>query len=184
LIVQARIGLWISYVGMTLVMIAGATWPAPEWRGIALGILVVLLGIFVKRRAGAPPIESQDGATSARVSRSGSLLEGVKEMVAGVRKLASGAQELALESIKERVEDLNYLGPDRIAEAQEALAARIGFTGYAEVMAPLATAERLLNRAWSAATDGHRPECVRALTEAVPYAQEAEQVAERVLKGV
>jgi X-X-X-Leu-X-X-Gly heptad repeat protein len=183
--VQATIGLWISYVGMTLVMIAGATWPAPEWRGIALGILIVVAGIVVKQRAGAPPIELSEGAAvSARVARSGNLLEGVKEMVSGVTQLAAGAQELALQAIKERVEDLNYLGPDRIAEAQEALAARIGFTGYAEVMAPLATAERLLNRAWSAATDGHRPECVRALSEAVAYAKEAEQVAERVLKGV
>jgi hypothetical protein len=182
---QAKIGLWIGYLGTTVVVIAGASWPAPEWRGIALGILIVLAGIFVKRRAAAPPIELAENATaSGRVSRSGSLLDGVREMVSGVSNLASGAQELALESIKERVEDLNYLGPDRIAEAQEALAARIGFTGYAEVMAPLATAERLLNRAWSAATDGHRPECVRALSEAVPYAKEAEQAAERVLKGV
>jgi hypothetical protein len=49
----------------------------------------------------------------------------------------------------------------------------VGFASYAEIMAPLATAERWLYRAWSAAADEHRPEVLASVKTAITFADEA-----------
>jgi hypothetical protein len=179
---MARIALWVAYLGMGVAMVAGATWPAPSWPLVGVGLAIVAVGVVLKRRAGAPPLVVEDqGGAGKRVARRGSLRDGVREAASGIRALAKEAPAMHLEAIKQRVEELQHLGADRIGEAQEAISARLGFAKYAELMAPLATAERLLYRAWSAATDGHRPECLRALGDAVPHADDALAAAEKIL---
>ena len=71
------------------------------------------------------------------------------------------------------------IGQEFARVAQEAIAAKVGFSVYAEVMAPLAACERWLNRTWSAAADGHRPECVHSLQTALVFAREAAALAQQ-----
>ena len=179
---MARVALWVGYLGMGVAMVAGATWPAPSWAVVGVGLCIVAGGVVLKRRAGAPPLVVEEhGGARKRVARRGSLADGVREAVEGMRALAREAPAMHLEAIKQRIEELQHVGADRIGEAQEAISARVGFAKYAELMAPLATAERLLYRAWSAATDGHRPECLRSLGDAVPHADEALALADKLL---
>ncbi|MBI4818229.1 MAG: hypothetical protein HY791_18340 [Deltaproteobacteria bacterium] len=179
---MATIGLWIGYVGMAIAIVAGALWPNPHWAAMAAGLGVLGIGILVKRKAGAPPIEEEQGdAAKDRVIRTGTLADGVRVHASGVAELSKLAPTLHLEEVKKKVEELIYLGPARLGEAQEAVSARLGFPSYAEVMGPLATSERLLYRAWSAASDGHRPEVLASLREAQPYADQAAEASDRVL---
>ncbi|MBI2373412.1 MAG: hypothetical protein HYV07_05380 [Deltaproteobacteria bacterium] len=177
---MATLGTWVGYVGMAMAIIAGALWPSPSWGLMGAGLLILVGGIGIKRKAGAPPIE-EGVAAAARVARTGTLADGVKAMAEGVRVLGTKAPTIHLEQVKSGIEDLIYLGPARLGEAQEAVSARLGFPAYAEVMGPLATAERLLYRAWSAAADGHRPEVLASLKEAQPYADQAADAGDRIL---
>lgn len=179
---MVELAMWVLYAGMAVAMVGGATWPSPSFPVVGAGIALVTVGIVLKRRAGAPPLDDTP-ATSATAERKGTLRDGVRDAAEGIRELAGAASAMPLEAIKTRIEQLQHLGPDRVAESQEAIVARVGFAKYADVMAPLATAERLLYRAWSAATDGHRPECLRSLADAVPHAEEAMKIAETNLPG-
>jgi len=180
----AILGTWIGYVGMAIAIVSGAYWPDPRWGMMAIGLVVLGAGIVVKRKAGAPPLDRETHARGQLAERSGSLTEGIRATATGARELAELAPTLHLEEVKRRVEDLVHLGPARLGEAQEAVSARVGFAHYAEVMGPLAIAERLLWRAWSAASDGHRPESVASLLEAIPYAEQAAAIADRLLAAV
>jgi hypothetical protein len=168
------------YVGLAISMVSGATWPRPMWAGVIAGLVVISIGIVMKRLAGAPPLEGHAAAAAAGAS-SGTLADGAGQVVEGIEAMLAKVSEIQLDEVKSRVEKLIAAGPDRIGAAQEALAARVGFATYAEVMAPLATAERLLYRAWSAAADGHRVEVERSLQAALPHAREAAALAREKL---
>ena len=173
---------WTMYLGMLIAMVAGATWPRPTWAGVLVGLAVIGAGVGMKRVAGPAPIDQGEADPGgAKPPRTGTLTEGLAKVAEQVAALAAEAKDADFEHVKKRVEELNWLGAERIGQAQEAIAARVGFAAYAEVMAPLATAERLLYRAWSAAADGHRGEVIASLEAAVPHANEAAQVAVRAL---
>ena len=52
------------------------------------------------------------------------------------------------------------------AEARQSLVKRFGMAVYAEVMTEFASAERLINRSWSAAADGYVDEVEQSLVRA------------------
>lgn len=172
---------WVMYLGLAISMVSGATWPRPMWVGVVAGLAVISIGIAMKRMAGAPPLEGYAAAAAAAGAPSSTLADGAGQVVEGIESMLAKVGEIQLEDVKSQVEKLIAAGPDRIGAAQEALAARVGFATYAEVMAPLATAERLLYRAWSAAADGHRVEVERSLQAALPHAREAAALAREKL---
>lgn len=171
---------WVMYAGMAVAMYGGAQWPRPAWGIVAAGIAVIGGGVAMRRAAGAPKLESGEGSgDTRRAPRKGTLIDALVELTAGVEALSAESESAALEAIKARVEDLVWIGPERVGAAQEAIAAKVGFSVYAEVMTPLATCERWLNRAWSAAADGHRPECTASLQTALTFAREASALAQQ-----
>ena len=176
--------IWTMYLGMAISMVGGATWPRPTWLVVVGGVLVACVGVAMKRAAGAAPPDEGGVGDGSKAPRTGTLEDALEQMAAGAEELAAQGEGLDFEAIKKRVEELNWLGPERIGAAQESIAATQGFAVYAEVMAPLATAERWLYRAWSASADGHRPEVVRSLKTAAPYAREAATLGKgRLLPG-
>ena len=66
-----------------------------------------------------------------------------------------GLDELALRA---RVEEILEGELFEVTSRFEATLTTLGFTDYAAVWEGVANAERLLNRAWSMATDGHLAE--------------------------
>lgn len=169
---------WVMYAGMLVAMVGGATWPRPTWVAVAGGLAIIGAGVAMRRAAGGSSLAEETGVVDARrPPRQGTLVDGVTAFVAGIEALLGEAEGLPLETIKTRVDDLLWIGPERLGSAQEVIAARAGFAAYAEVMAPLASAERWLNRAWSAAADEHRPECVASLETALTFARDAALVA-------
>lgn len=177
---------WVMYAGLALSMYGGATWPRPSWPLVAGGLVLTLVGVALRRTAGAPTLEVEQtrGDDPRRPPRQGTLVDALAVLCRGVEDLHTAAPRAELGPLKDRIEELLWLGPERVGGAQEAIAARVGFASYAEVMAPLAASERWLNRAWSAAADGHRPECVASLAEALSFAREAEALGRERFAGL
>ncbi|MCS6900245.1 MAG: hypothetical protein RMJ98_11315 [Myxococcales bacterium] len=177
---------WVMYLGMAACMYGGAQWPRPSWPLVAAGLVVILVGIALRRSAGAPTLEVEQihSADLKRPRRTGSLVEALTSFCEGIETLHNQGSEAELAAIKDRIEELIWLGPERVGSSQEAIAAKVGFSAYAEVMAPLAASERWLNRAWSAAADGHRPECLASLAKALVSAREAEAMGRQRFQGL
>lgn len=177
---------WVMYAGMAVSMYGGAQWPRPYWPTVAAGVVIVLAGVGLRRKAGAPTLEVEQisGSDLRRPARKGTLVDALEALCEGIEKLHADGAEEDLESIKKRVEDLLWIGPERVGGSQEAIAAKVGFAAYAEVMAPLAASERWLNRAWSAAADGHRPESLASLAEALSFAREASELGKQRFAGL
>jgi hypothetical protein len=174
----------VMYAGMALSMIGGARWPGPSWGVVAAGLALIGVGIGIRRAAGAPSLDEHAPDAAGKPARTGTLTDALTLVQQGVDELAAAAATMPLDDVKKRVEELNWLGVERLGAAQEVIIARVGFATYAEVMAPLATAERWLHRAWSAAADGHRPECLASLQTARGFAAEAAQLGLEKLAAV
>jgi uncharacterized oligopeptide transporter (OPT) family protein len=172
---------WTMYAGLGFAMVSGATWPMPSWPMVGVGLVVIAAGIVMKRMAGAPTLDEHGAQAGEKPARTGTLPEGIAAAADAIAVLAKEAETADFEHVKKRAEEIIWLAPERLGQSQEVLAARVGFPVYAEVMAPLATTERLLYRAWSAASDGHRPETIASLLAAIPHAREAAELAKAKL---
>jgi len=169
---------WVMYAALTAAMVGGARWPHPQWPLVAVGVAVLVAAGVWKRRVDAAGGAIEEGAT-ARGSM-GATLDASKALPDAVRALAGRAQEASLAEVVTAVEGLLRDRVEVIAAGQEDFVRRRGFEDWAALMGPTAAAERLLNRAWSAASDGHREEAERSLGEAVGYAEEAAREAARI----
>jgi hypothetical protein len=161
---------WVSYLGMTLAMLGGATWPAPRWSVVALGLAVLLAAIAwaraSRRREAAAAASSGERPLELARAR-------ITDALARTRALRESASHEALTSIGERAEAVVRECVEPVARAQESLTREHTFAGYARIMTPFASAERWLFRAWSAASDGHRPEVLVSLDHALAHLDEA-----------
>jgi hypothetical protein len=73
-----------------------------------------------------------------------------------------------LDAIVRRVGNIQRDDVPAFIADRPALVSRMGLAGYAELMDHFAAMERQLNRAWSAAADGHLPEAESCLAAAQP----------------
>lgn len=120
----------------------------------------------------------------SELTRANTLVEGAPENPADARtvfaRLSGRLDELSKDLDKARTEDdkldaiVHRIGniqrddvPAFVAD-RPALVGRMGLAGYAELMDHFAAMERQLNRAWSAAADGHLEEALASLKNAQP----------------
>jgi hypothetical protein len=179
-----QVASWIQYLGLAIAMLGGAPWPRPNWWVVAAGLVVVSVGIALKRAADRrDPRHAPGDGEGVREGSIPAAAAALPAMLTQVRALAAEAATRPLEELAAQVEQLQQRGTEQVAAAQDAFVRAHGFPGYARVMGPLASGERLLYRAWSAASDGHRPETVASLEAALPYLEEALEALES-LTGV
>jgi hypothetical protein len=162
---------WVQYAGMTVAMVGGATWPAPKWVVVALGILILCAGIAWARLAQCRRTQEGSNAGGERA------IEVMKTALASAQSrtkaLRESAQSTALDQVAKECEAIVRDCVEAVAAQQESLSRIYGCAGYAQVMTPFAAAERWLNRAWSAASDTHRPEVLASLDRAIKHIDEA-----------
>ncbi len=105
----------------------------------------------------APAEESPEGAIAAAISTLDDL----------ARDMADIADNRArCQMIVQRIGELQVTHLPAFVEAKPRLIARMGLGGYAEMMGLFSYGERMLNRAWSTAADGHIGEATTSLQNA------------------
>jgi hypothetical protein len=166
---------WVQYLGMTIAMLGGATWPAPRASVVVAGLVVLCAGIAWARLARG----RSASAAAASADRPLAYARGrIEDALARTRALREGAEAEPAASLCSELEAIVRECVEAVADRQEALSREHGFAGYASVMTPFAAAERWLNRAWSAASDGHTPEAKTSLTRAAEHCDEALRAAD------
>lgn len=114
---------------------------------------------------GGPGGAAAEGEQATARAEFLTMLEGLRDQVA---TLDDEKQGLSADDIRGRIDAL-ISGPwFDLTQRNEELMQLLGFAGYARVWEGVATAERLLARCWSMATDGHLEEGL----EELPHARE------------
>jgi hypothetical protein len=139
---------WILFlVGTLLAAATGAHLP-PIWPVFGVGIAMSVGGAVLLRRQAAGRVGDTEGDGITDVASLRAALAGVGEdLEALAQRPVDDALKLALEGIL-----LDKLMP--AVEARGLLLQAHGVEAHAKVFTPVATAERCMNRAWSALVDG------------------------------
>ena len=147
-------------------------WSTISWFWYVSAIVLGAIGV-VLLRLGRKEQSDDQGKTDAQY-------EVLRASIAGLGK---GIVELKTVSKAENMEQVLVTIDDQMApqfgdfaDARQALAVKHGLQFYAEVMTPFASAERYVNRAWSAAADGYIDEVDDSLARAGDYIDVAEQM--------
>lgn len=110
----------------------------------AAGVALVQAGIRRESRA-ADTVSSNVQAAAEALDR----------LVASARRLDADKESIHTYDVRHAIDERFMADLDVFVEARTAIGHRYGLQVYADVMSHFATAERYLNRAWSASTDGY-----------------------------
>tara|TARA_B100001750_G_scaffold247152_1_gene271933 strand:- start:242 stop:862 length:621 start_codon:yes stop_codon:yes gene_type:complete len=131
-------------------------------------LLLVICGLVtksLKKSAGAEDTEANEPADDFA-----SLLA---EISREIRQLDDSRAGLAPAELTERINSLLKNQYFDLTSRNEELAALLGFSVYATIWDGVASAERLLLRAWSMATDEHFDEAIQELPRARSHIERA-----------
>ena len=153
-------GIGTTVIGGAKAPEAGATWP-DTLPVFLVGAVLAIVGIVLWRKA-TSALKQEAGEAGENEHDALALLNGLQEPLAELRK-ASGNLDSA--TLLSRVDSLldGYVLP--MGETRQQFIDRFGMEKGAEILVTLAFGERMLNRVWSAAADGHLPEALSSLEE-------------------
>ena len=140
---------------------SGSDWSTIPWGWYLLSVGVGVAGVILLRNARLKD-KQDDGMTEFEYSTIQRSLQEVSVVVARLCSQTVSDPRMIVSAIDDEcVEPLA-----NFANARQALVKRFGMTIYADVMTEFASAERFLNRAWSAAADGYVDEVETCLNRA------------------
>ncbi len=160
---------WTLFLLGTLIAAATGAHLPPIWPLFAVGIALALVGAILLRRIAATGVGDGDGEGIGSVPELQAALQGLHDTVVTLAAqepgegMRAGLEQTLLESLVPAL------------EARSLLASAHGVEAYARVFTPVATAERCLNRAWSASADGVPDEATSELSKAVAHLAHAIQ---------
>lgn len=152
----ARLGAWFKLSGMPFL----------------LGLIFVVAGSLISRKALKDEMESgadSKGGGGGPVDfgqKLSALAADVKALAEEMASQGGAAEQAEMDSVRERIETFQLEGFEPLIEARVQVQARHGLAGFAAVFGPLSSAERFVNRAWSALVDDHWPEASASVTNA------------------
>ncbi|TWU31019.1 hypothetical protein [Novipirellula artificiosorum] len=162
--------LWAAYVSLNRLEIDDAKWSTIHWGLYALAMLVGCSGVVLLRIV-SRHVDSDDTKTEAEYSVvQASLLKVLTEVDRLYADKNRHPSDVLLRIDNELAEPLSDF-----ADARGSLIKRFGMETYAEVMTDFASAERYINRSWSAAADGYVDEVESSLGRARKYLENAQQ---------
>ena len=140
---------------------SGSDWSTIPWGWYLLSVGVGVAGVVLLRNAMLKD-KQDDGMTEFEYSTVQRSLDDVSAVVARLCSQTVSDPRMIVSVIDDEcVEPLADF-----ANSRQALVKRFGMTIYADVMTEFASAERFLNRAWSAAADGYVDEVETCLNRA------------------
>ena len=146
------------------------------WPLVALGVALCLVALVLRLRGTKVTEAAKGSVAEAAVA--------IARVGGEVDALLPDAARLPIQDLAKRLDSLVERNLLPVYGAQDALVAAQGFAKYAAHTGPWAAGERMLYRAWSAATDGHRPEAIASMREAVKHFVEARAEWDRGAAGV
>ena len=155
---------------------ADATWPNTVWLFIT-GAVLCIGGLVLWHQQTRAQAKAQALESSKSGGDPSTLL---KNAIAPLKTLEADIGTMSSEEITQKVDEIltGYILP--FAEVRQQLVNELGMERGAEVLVTVAFAERMLNRVWTAAADGHLPEAracfpdaLSAFNEAVTHVQTA-----------
>ena len=155
------VGIVLAIVGASKAPVEGSEWPDTIWLFID-GTTVALIGLVLWRQRVQKLANELAQATESE-SDPFVLLEA---LISPLDALKGDIEELAPDALTARIDTLlnDFVLP--FAEVRQVLVNRLGMEKGAEVLVIVAFGERLLNRVWTAAADGHLPEAKACFPEA------------------
>jgi len=141
----------------------GSTEPM-AWTLLLGGLAALVAGAVLSRRSG----DAQGEGTRESVAGVRQQLEAVRDAVTRLDEARPADADLIRE-----IDDLRGGLLFELGSQSDEFAASVGFDAYASVWSHFATCERLLNRSWSMAADGHGDEGREELPRARAAAEAA-----------
>ncbi len=159
--------LWCGFLGGVFVAvrnteIANAKWSTIEWPLYALAIAVGTVGVVILRMT-----QLQSATHADKLESDIKILEvSIRDLLAHFANLLKSKQQLDVYSIHKLIDAQLMESINNFVEARETLIHTYGLRQYAELMTDFSTAERNINRAWSASADGYVDEVWLSLERA------------------
>ena len=122
-----------------------------EWKYFALSMLVSIVGIFLIKSIE----KSETGNAETLSTNMKNIEESLEHIVSGVKKIRSDINPENPQQVRIKIDALLPVYLEEFVVARKTIGHVYGLNEYANVMNFFATAERYLNRVWSASTDGY-----------------------------
>ncbi len=175
--------LWTGFLGAALASVARLEiaehpWLTIPWTLYAGSIAVGIVGVVLLRISAKADVEHTDRVEGEFETLTASLAI----LRSNVAKLRGKLGEINPQDIVSYIDE-NCLEPfGDFADARNALIQRFGLQGFADVMTQFASAERFVNRAWSAAADGYVGEASDSLERAEAHLSQVSQRMDQLSK--
>ncbi len=163
----------VTSLGLIVAVCAAAKLPDegrrfPTTTGVALAALFVASAGLIAWRIADRQSQADDAAAGDDIAAADEVrnpLLLVEQLQLPLQQLCDDASSLDNVALRDRVDQIidQYVLP--FSTARQVILHKLGIRRGAELMIEFALGERLLNRAWSAAADGHLPEAVASLEE-------------------
>jgi hypothetical protein len=169
------LGIMIAISGGAKVPEKMGEWP-DSWPVFLVGAIMALIGVVLWRRVKAAERRAVAAEQSGGEHDPFTYLA---DVLAPARTLGEEIGGLETHAICDRVDVLleTYILP--LAEVRERVMDTLGMDRGAEVLITIAYGERMLNRVWSAAGDGHKPEALSVYPDALSALEEAQQLVDK-----
>ena len=146
------------------------------------GLLLVLIGAVIGRKAVKAEATSDTRKSGAPATDFGALLTALAADLNALSESMGPLPEAGqAEQVKARIEALQFEAFEPIVEARGRIQARFGIASFAELFSPFSSAERRVNRAWSALVDNHWPEACDSMRIAAVQMSETEVILQRLI---
>ena len=133
-----------------------------QWSIVVPGLLVGLAGVAMVQLS----IRGQSKAVDAVRTNLDKLEGSLQRIVENITQLNASKESINVYDVHDRIDELFMVDLDTFVENRESIGHAFGLQSYADVMTHFATAERYLNRCWSASADGYIDEVHTYLTRA------------------
>ena len=168
--------MWLGFLGGSFASVSQLELKEDKWAtvpwlsyGIAMGI--GMIGIVLLRRAKQDDL-ADDTKTEAEYSV---VQQSLAKLSTAVETLCEKSQQFPADVLW-FIDDQCAEPLSEFAESRQALVKRFGMTVYADVMTEFASAERYVNRTWSAAADGYIDEVNASINRANQHLANAREL--------
>ena len=148
----------------------------PLWEGFTVSVAGMIVAIWGLRKSNREK-RQQSGENENPLRAFEQLVSGTFDLVQRFLNIDQW-QKQTIDTLEDQTEQLTT----KMAQIHPALVETLGMKKFVSVILPFARAERLFNRALSAATDGYFDEARNSLRESLPFWQETQDLLNQIKK--